>query len=94
MTTRRSFLGSILALAAAPAIVRAESLMPVVRPIWVPRRTRIDIPRATQVDWWASSYVVVVDADVFEQIKRNPTTLHPIFRGITLPSTKRRGDAR
>ena len=29
MTTRRGFLGSILALAAAPAIVRASSLMPV-----------------------------------------------------------------
>lgn len=36
MTTRRSFLGSILALAAAPAIVRAESLMPVAPRIWVP----------------------------------------------------------
>jgi hypothetical protein len=29
MTTRRSFLGSIIALAAAPAIVRASNLMPV-----------------------------------------------------------------
>lgn len=35
MTTRRSFLGSILACAAAPAIVKAEILMPV-RKIIVP----------------------------------------------------------
>lgn len=39
MTTRRSFIGSILALGAAPAIVRADSLMrvvPVSAGIWVP----------------------------------------------------------
>lgn len=41
MTTRRSFLGSILALAAAPAIVRAESLMPVAPPIWVPPKQKL-----------------------------------------------------
>lgn len=36
MTTRRGFLGACLALAAAPAIVRAESLMPVAPRIWTP----------------------------------------------------------
>ena len=36
MTTRRGFLGSILALGAAPAIVRADSLMRI-----VPRETRV-----------------------------------------------------
>lgn len=36
MTTRRGFLGQVLALAAAPAIVRASSLMPVAPRIWTP----------------------------------------------------------
>ena len=36
MTTRRGFLGARLALAAAPAIVRVESLMPVAPRIWTP----------------------------------------------------------
>lgn len=36
MTTRRGFLAGILAAAAAPAIVRAGSLMPVAAPIWTP----------------------------------------------------------
>lgn len=36
MTTRRSFLGSLLAAAAAPAFVRAQSLMPVAPRIWTP----------------------------------------------------------
>ena len=35
MTTRRRFLGSILGLGAAPAIVRAESLMK----LWVPSQS-------------------------------------------------------
>lgn len=35
MTTRRGFLAGILAAAAAPAIVRAELLMPI-KKIWVP----------------------------------------------------------
>jgi hypothetical protein len=33
---RRSFLGAVLAAAAAPAIVRASSLMPVAPRIWTP----------------------------------------------------------
>lgn len=38
MTNRRSFLSDILAIAAAPAIVRAGSLMPIYAPkrLWVP----------------------------------------------------------
>jgi hypothetical protein len=51
MNTRRGFLGSILALAAAPAIVRAESLMPVVRPIWVPPADEIQFLVRTLEDY-------------------------------------------
>ena len=37
MTTRRGFLGAILAAAAAPAIARASSLMPIKAPeVWTP----------------------------------------------------------
>ena len=44
MTSRRSFLASILALGAAPAIVRPASLMP----IWTPPK---DIFDAAWVNW-------------------------------------------
>ncbi len=39
MTTRRGFLAGILAAAAAPALVRAGSLMPVAPRIWTPPMT-------------------------------------------------------
>lgn len=40
-TNRRGFLGALLAAAAAPAIVKAESLMP----IWVPATPKIITPQ-------------------------------------------------
>lgn len=47
---RRNFMSSILALAAAPAIVRAESLMPV-RPIVNDKAIA-----SLLVDWWADGF--------------------------------------
>jgi len=43
--TRRSFLGSILALGAAPAIVRADALMRI-----VPRDAPLIVPEIGQID--------------------------------------------
>lgn len=44
MTSRRGFLGSILTVAAAPAIVRAASLMPVAAPKIIAPSTSIITP--------------------------------------------------
>lgn len=42
---RRSFIGSVIALSAAPSIVRASSLMP----IWVPRSSLLELPPEDQI---------------------------------------------
>ena len=46
MTSRRSFLSSIIAAAAAPAIVKAEIIMPV-RAVILPSRVGIDLAAGT-----------------------------------------------
>lgn len=38
MTTRRGFLGAILAAGMAPAVVKAGVLMPIKREVWTPER--------------------------------------------------------
>jgi hypothetical protein len=43
---RRGFLGAILAAASAPAIVRAQSLMPTRSGILVPEPTKLWVPKA------------------------------------------------
>jgi len=50
MTTRRSFLGAILAAAASPVIVRAESLMKV----YVPPEPKLILP---QGDWTIETWM-------------------------------------
>ena len=55
MTSRRGFFASMLAAAAAPAIVRASSLMPVVVPkVWTPPQGIVTPPlgRFTVSDAW------------------------------------------
>lgn len=49
---RRSFIGGILALAAAPAIVRPESLMK----IWVPPEREIEVTKLGPYDIQAGQY--------------------------------------
>lgn len=43
MTTRRGFIGTILALAAAPAIVRASSLDKIWVPLWQQQASRFSV---------------------------------------------------
>lgn len=63
MITRRGFLTGMLALGAAPAIVRAESLMR----IWVPRQEvlTLDMIRALRdrlmQDRWTAPFYVAMD---------------------------------
>lgn len=67
MTTRRGFLGAILAAAAAPAIVRAGSLMP----IYVPPAE----PVIVGVDWGvepdhAAAYILFAHLSMFEEMMK------------------------
>lgn len=62
MTTRRGFLGALLAAAAAPAIVRAESLMR----IYVPPAPAIVEP--VWEAWAGDSYVAFAHPDMYADI--------------------------
>jgi hypothetical protein len=55
VTTRRGFLGSILALGVAPAIVRADSLMRI-----VPREVEI-LTSTDGVTWGAGNSLMTID---------------------------------
>lgn len=69
MTTRRSFLGAILALGAAPAIVRADSLMRV-----VPRDLFVEAPPTT-----GKAILALQEAGAREMAALNRN--HPLFCG-------------
>lgn len=66
---RRSFLGSILAACAAPAIVRADSLMRV-----IPRET--SVLRAAEYTWRQEALVVVPLQGTFLEIVSEAMKLH------------------
>lgn len=65
---RRGFLGSILALGAAPAIVRADSLMRIV----APGTTVVGIPGN---DLWAHAHMKTFDPDEFLRIYLRPAII-------------------
>jgi hypothetical protein len=67
MTTRRGFLRAMLAAAAAPAIVRAESLMPIAPRIWTPPLTAQTIRDITAP---LSEYVVFCHPSMYEDMYR------------------------
>lgn len=59
---RRSFLAGLLAAAAAPAIVRAGSLMPVRRPIWTPQaEIRLILQHSDDGVVWSDSSSVLAE---------------------------------
>lgn len=85
---RRTFLGGMLALFAAPAIVRASSLMPVkaIRPDWliVPLQNYYDLPSDVREAIGRTRYVVPHFGDFLavpnnSLVRRsfNPAVLHP-----------------
>jgi predicted RNA binding protein YcfA (HicA-like mRNA interferase family) len=62
MMNRRSFLGAMLAAAAAPAIVRAESLMPIKAP-------SINVPDYDDVSVTMERYTVFVHPDLESEVR-------------------------
>ena len=82
MMNRRGFLGSIIALAAAPAIVRADALMRI-----VPRDAVIIVPdiqdmvRSTRFyDLGSDSFVTRIDV-IYQDRMGNVQQSHVAFRG-------------
>lgn len=78
MATRRSFLRGVIAAALAPAIVRAESLMP----IYVPPPPKIITPESFNLgdgDWTVDGWV----SDVrFTKKLYEPNYVEPVFRHV------------
>lgn len=81
MTTisRRSFLGAIIAAAAAPAIVRSASLMPIVSPkIWLPPAAPLLSPLNFGNMGWSPELTIVLNrAGYYKAVGQ------PIFRHVT-----------